>query len=133
MPKSIDSRETFGQAHGGIKVELQRYLTPSDIAKLLRVSAGKVAGWIRRAELGAVNVGDGVRPRYRISRESFDSFLADREVQPPVQSMRKMRQAACPKGGRLDPELGEKLLKLKQAVMVSGEYYRVWNGTILFY
>src|SRR5262245_40558605 len=34
------------------------YLTPPEVAKLLRVSQQKVLGWISRAELRAVNVGN---------------------------------------------------------------------------
>ena len=38
-----------------------------------------------------------------------------------------------PDGGPIDAELGERLRKKKQAVKVGKEYYRIWNGTILFY
>lgn len=107
------------------------YLTPPEIAKLLRVSPEKVLGWIRRGKLKAVNVGDGFRPRYRVSRENLDVFLKSREVQPPPP--RQKRKPQPPDGGPLDPALGEALLRKKQAVKIGKEYYRVWNGTILFY
>ncbi len=68
---------------------LKSYLTPPEIAKLLRVSSEKVLGWIRKAELTAINVGDGNRPRYRIRREDLDSFLRSREVQPPAPRTRR--------------------------------------------
>jgi hypothetical protein len=35
-----------------------RFLTPPEIAKILRVKVDKVLDWIRRAELRAVNVGN---------------------------------------------------------------------------
>lgn len=107
------------------------YLTPPEIAKRLRVSNQKVLGWIRRAELKAVNVGNGFRPRYRISPENFALFLASREVQPPAPTVRRRRR--MPEGGPLDPALGEELLKKRQAVKVGKLYYRVWNGMTLYY
>ena len=107
------------------------YLTPPEIAKRLRVSNGKVLGWIRRAELKTVNVGNGLRPRYRISPDSFALFLASREVQPPAPHVRRRRRR--PEGGPIDPVLGEELLKKRQAVKVGKQYYRVWNGMTLYY
>ena len=102
------------------------FLTPPGVAKLLRVSPDKVHGWIRRGDLKAVNVGNGFRPRYRVSRANLDAFLATREVQPPPERPRRNRQP--PDGGPLDPVLGEALLKKKQAVKVGKHYYRVWNA-----
>jgi len=51
---------------------LDPFLTPPEIAKLLRVSSEKVLGWIRKAELKAVNASEGFLPRYRIRREDLD-------------------------------------------------------------
>jgi excisionase family DNA binding protein len=107
------------------------FLTPPEVARLLRVSPEKVYGWIRRGELRAVNVGNCSRPRYRVSRDNLEAFLAAREVQPPPQ--RPQRKCQPPDGGPLDPALGEALLKKGQAVKVANKYYRVWKGTILFY
>lgn len=109
------------------------YLAPPEIAKQLRVSPEKVLGWIRRGELKAVNVSNGhSRPRYRVSQESLDAFLKYREVYPPPPRVRRRRQQP-PEGGPLDPALGERLLKKKQAVKVNGTYYRVWNGMTLYF
>lgn len=107
------------------------YLTPPQIAKQLRVSNSKVLGWIRRAELKAVNVGNGARPRYRISPENFALFLVSREVQPPPTRVRRRRRT--PPGGPLDPVLGEQLLERQQAVKLGKQYFRIWDGTVLFY
>ncbi|MGA2069643.1 MAG: helix-turn-helix domain-containing protein [Thermoguttaceae bacterium] len=109
-----------------------RYLTTTEIATRLRVSPEKVLGWIRRAELRAVNVGNGHRPRYRISPEDFGGFLRRREVQAPPPIQRRRRRQP-PEGGPLDPELGKKLAREGKAELVFGKYYRVWNGMILFY
>jgi excisionase family DNA binding protein len=48
-------------------------LTPSEVAKKLRVSPAKVRAWIERGELTAFNVADriGGRPRWRITPEAF--------------------------------------------------------------
>lgn len=112
--------------------EGEAYLTPPEVARLLRVASGKVLGWIRRGELRAVNVGNKGRPRFRVGRNCLDVFLAAREVRtpPPSQPTKKWRR---PEGGPLDAALGKTLLKLGQAVEVCGRCYRVWDGMILFY
>ena len=112
---------------------LKPYLTPPEIAKLLRVSSEKVLGWIRKAELTAINVGDGSRPRYRIRREDLDSFLRSREVQSPEpRAARGRRKPSPPEGGPIDPALGEELAKKGQARKVGKHYYRIWNGITQF-
>lgn len=111
----------------------EAYMTPPEIAKLLRVSPCTVLGWIRKAELRAVNVGSGnQRPRFRVRRESLDEFLRSREVQPPVPIKRQRQRPKQPEGGPIDPVLGEKLLKKGEAKKVGNKYYRVWNGMTLY-
>src|SRR4051794_24091311 len=61
-----------GMSQRGLSNELAQFLTPPEIAKVLRVSYEKVLGWIRRGELEAVDVGNKLRPRYRIARSAFD-------------------------------------------------------------
>lgn len=73
--------------------QFSQYLTPTQIAGQLQVSPDRVKGWIRRAELGAVNVGDGFRSRYRVSRESLAVFLKGREVQPSPPPVRRRRRS----------------------------------------
>lgn len=120
MPRASGSIDSSGS-----------YLTPPEIAKRLRVSNEKVLGWIRLAELKAVNVGNGLRPRYRISPDSLALFLASREVQPPAPHVR--RRWRRPEGGPIDPELGEQLRKKRQAVNIGNKYYRLWNGIPQYY
>jgi excisionase family DNA binding protein len=80
------------------------FLTPPEVARLLRVSADKVLGWIRRGELKAVNVSNRDQPRYRVRREHLEEFLAAREVQPPApRTPRKQRRPA----GRLGNDVIE--------------------------
>jgi excisionase family DNA binding protein len=116
---------------------LKPYLTPPEIAKLLRVSSEKVLGWIRKAELTAINVGDGNRPRYRVRREDLDSFLGSREVQPPAPRIRRNhrmdRASKPPEGCPIDPVLGKELAMKGQTRDVFGKYYRIWNGATQFF
>jgi excisionase family DNA binding protein len=107
------------------------FLTPSQIAKRLRVRVEKVVGWIRRAELRAVDVGDGVRHQYRVRPGDLDAFLHGREVQPPVPHRRRERQP--PEGGPLEEVEGKRLAKLGKATLVGGIYYRVHDGDILYF
>ena len=110
------------------------FLTPPEIASILRVKPDKVLDWIRQGKLKAVNVGNGPRrPRYRVSKENLDAFLKLREVPPPVPVQRRRRNATAPEGGPIDPKLGEELLKKGQATKVGNVYYRVWNGKTLFF
>lgn len=62
---------------------IEPFLTPPEVAKILRVSHEKILGWIRNGCLKAINVSNGFRPRYRVSREDLDNFIACREVHPP--------------------------------------------------
>ena len=65
---------------------LEPSISPTEIAKLRRVSPDAVLGWIRRSELRTVNIKCGMkRARYRDSRESLVEFLRAGEVQPPAQ------------------------------------------------
>ncbi len=57
-----------------------QWLTPPEVAALLRIRLEKVLGWIHDGRLLAVNVAsDGaVRPRWRVSRTALDAFLTSR-------------------------------------------------------
>lgn len=50
------------------------YLTPQQVADSLQLTVQTVYQWIKDKELPAVRVGRV----YRITREDFDKFLADR-------------------------------------------------------
>lgn len=52
--------------------------SPPEIAKQLGCSREKVAGWIDRGELQAINVSDSDRPRWRVSQEALEEFLKGR-------------------------------------------------------
>ena len=67
------------------------FITPPVVAKRLGVSPDKVLGWIAKGELAAVNVGNGHRPRWRISPESIEEFLTARANQRPNKQQRRPR------------------------------------------
>ena len=70
------------------------YLSPPQVAKLLGVKPAKVLAWIKRGELRAHNVADSRsgRPRWRVSREALDAFLAARSCRPSDQVARPRRK-----------------------------------------
>jgi hypothetical protein len=60
----------------------------------LGIDPAKVVAWIRRGELTAVNVAEftGGRPRYRISPESLQQFLARRQTTPAPKPVCRRRK-----------------------------------------
>lgn len=71
---------------------MDEWLTLPEIAKLLRIRQAKPVGWIKSGRLKAINVGDGKRPRYRVSRSALDEFLAAQEVAPESKPVRRTRR-----------------------------------------
>jgi excisionase family DNA binding protein len=71
------------------------WLTPPQIAKELHIRDSKVAVWIARGELVAVNVAErpDSRPRWRVKRQDLDDFLQRRQSQaPPPKPIRRRRR-----------------------------------------
>jgi hypothetical protein len=56
----------------------ERFLTPPQIAKMLRISELAVARAIRTGELAASNFSSGTRPRWKVSPEAFRDWVASR-------------------------------------------------------
>lgn len=69
-----------------------RAATPPAIAKQLVVHVGKVLGWIQSGELRAINLGNGMRPRWRIMPEDLKAFLERRAAQPALKATRRRRK-----------------------------------------
>jgi excisionase family DNA binding protein len=66
-------------------VSIEReYQTPPQAAALVGVSHSKITGWIATGELVAIDLSTGrnARPRWHISREELDAFLARRSSKP---------------------------------------------------
>lgn len=71
------------------------FLTPPALARRLAVKPEKVRAWILRGELEAVDVSDRAglgRPRWRISQQAIEKFLARRSAQPPPKPVRRRRR-----------------------------------------
>lgn len=73
-----------------------RWLSPPKIADLLTVGHDKVLHWNKVGELRAVDVSTrrGQRPRWRISPEDLEDFLARRRATPPPKPTRRRHQHA---------------------------------------
>ena len=73
----------------------QEYLTAPQVGKELKVGHEKVLSWIHSGELRAADVSTkrGQRPRWRISRDDLNLFLARRSATPPPKPRRQRRQA----------------------------------------
>lgn len=61
-------------------LEQQSFLTPQEVADLLRVSPDTVRRWINAGRLPAYKVGRGLR----IKRIDFDSWLSEQQVNSAV-------------------------------------------------
>lgn len=70
------------------------WLTPPQIARELGIRESKVALWISKGELIAVNVAESTagRPRWRIRRSDLETFLLRRRSQAPAAPIRRRRR-----------------------------------------
>ena len=68
-----------------------QFLTPPQAAELLGVGHHKVLFWSNSQELRAIDLSQGrnVRPRWRISRQDLEDFLARRSTSPEPKSSRR--------------------------------------------
>lgn len=71
-----------------------KHYTPKEIAADLQVDENKVTGWIRTGQLIAVDVSHkrGGKARYRISEESYQTFLLSRQTEAKTPTKRKRRR-----------------------------------------
>lgn len=74
------------------------YLTTKQVAEILAVDLGKVCDLLADGSLIGINVArnaGGIRPRWRISREALEAFIASRQTQPaPARAPRRKRRDA---------------------------------------
>jgi hypothetical protein len=74
----------------------ERFLTPPTIARLLGVGVDKVAAFIDRGELIAINTSlTGGRPRWKIEPAAFRRFLESRSNKPS-QEVKPRRRKPIP-------------------------------------
>ena len=71
--------------------EIEKVLTPPEVARLLRVDPHTVIAWIRGGELRAVNVArrESRRPRFRVFAKDLEEFARKREYVAEVQRRRQ--------------------------------------------
>lgn len=71
------------------------YLTPPEIAAETGSRPETVISWIRSGELPAVDFArrGATRPRFRVNRADYETFLAGRAVQSPAPRRPGRRQA----------------------------------------
>jgi len=68
------------------------FLTPPEVARLLRCRESRILADIRSGRLRAINLSDGVRPRYRVSQQALDDYLLSRTVSPETRPERRQRR-----------------------------------------
>lgn len=71
------------------------FLTPPEVARLLRIRQSKILSWIRSGRLPALNLSEGQRPRYRVRRVDLDHYLESKAVAPANKPARR-RSADIP-------------------------------------
>lgn len=71
----------------------ERFLTPPQIAKVLGVGPDKVAAFIERGELIAVNTSLSTRPRWKVAPEALQRFLESRSNSPKPAKKRATKAA----------------------------------------
>ena len=90
-----ESADTVSAPLGGRPCPLMRLLSVADTAARLRISDDAVLAHIRAGRLRAANVGLGPRrPRWRITEEALETYLAAATVTPAPARRRRRRDAA---------------------------------------
>jgi len=72
----------------------KEFLSPPEVAELLRVSHSKVLTWIATGDLRASDVASyrGQRPRWKVARQDLQDFLDRRAATPPPKTRRRKRK-----------------------------------------
>lgn len=58
----------------------ETYYTPQEVAKALRVSTDTVYKYLETGNLSGIKLSDAKNSAVRISKRSFDEFIADRQI-----------------------------------------------------
>ena len=74
--------------------DVQRMLTPPQVARRLVVDASKVIDWINSGQLKAANLAKSTagRPRYKISEDWLAQFLEHRQASKPPPKPQRRRK-----------------------------------------
>jgi len=74
---------------------MSRFMTVPEVAKILGISGTNVLFYIAKGELQAFNSSMGTRrPRWKISQESLDAFIASRSSGKPDPRPRRRKAKA---------------------------------------
>ena len=67
------------------------YLSTGEVSRQLRVAESKVRHWIVSGQLAGINVAasETQRPKWRISRQALEEFMAKRQATPASKFSRK--------------------------------------------
>jgi len=70
-------------------------MTPRELSRYLHVGVSKILGWLRRGELGAVNVASVQcgRPQYIILPEHLAAWQRSRQAGPPPKAARRRKRS----------------------------------------
>lgn len=68
---------------------MSKFHTPPTLARLAGVANEKIIAFIASGELRAINLSEGTRPRWRVSDEDWQSFLARKSNQPPIKPTKR--------------------------------------------
>lgn len=70
----------------------REWWTVPQLAEWMHKRQSYFVGEIKAGKLRAVNLGSGTRPRYHVSQEALDEYLAGRAVTPPTRPVRRERR-----------------------------------------
>lgn len=70
-----------------------KFYTPPTLARQAGVAREKIIEFINRGELRAINLSEGTRPRWRISDDDWQAFLASKSNQKPVKPVTRRKVA----------------------------------------
>lgn len=71
--------------------EITKFLTPEEVAEILRINVITVYGYIQRDNLNAVRLGR----KYRISQEDLDTFIKSKRIKTtPLEKLNLQKNAS---------------------------------------
>lgn len=73
----------------------EKTYSPPELAELWKVNPDKIRSWIARGLLVAANLGNGTRPRLRITEQEAERFWRSR-TSAPAKPARKLRSVTAP-------------------------------------
>lgn len=69
-----------------------QFRSPPALAKEAGVAREKIIAFINSGELRAINLSEGTVPRWRVSEDDWQAFLASKSNQKPAKKTRRRTQ-----------------------------------------